>query len=139
MAILEPKLDPSERELFQFAAFVWPTFFALVGGVVLYTTGSWPLAAGIWIAAAGVSLLGLLLPSFMRVVFVGLVRVTLPIGIAVTWLLLAGIFFGVMTPLGLLSRRLRSDPLARDIDREARSYWVRYTPPDEADRYFEQF
>lgn len=139
MAILEPKLDPSPRELFQFAAFVWPTFFALVGGAVLYSTGSWPLAAGIWLAAGSVSALGLLFPAFMRVVFVGLVRVTLPIGIAVTWLLLAGIFFGVMTPLGLLSRAVRKDPLARDVDREATSYWTRYTPPDEADRYFEQF
>jgi len=139
MSIIEPNLDPSPRELRRFAGIFWPLFFAGVGGVVLLSGGSLATAAGIWIAAASVSLLGLLFPPFMRVVFVGLVRITLPIGLAVSWLLLAGIYFLVITPIGLLSRAVRRDPLERALEPEADSYWVRYEPPTEADRYFEQF
>ncbi len=139
MAIIEPNLDPSPTELRRFAAIWWPAFFAGVGGVVLYTGGSLGAAADIWIAAACVSAAGLAYPPFMRVVFIGLVRITMPIGIVVSWLLLAVIYFGVITPIGLLSRALRADPLQRDRDEAAATYWNRYDPPEEADRYFEQF
>ena len=139
MAIIEPNLDPSPAELRRFAAIWWPAFFAIVGGVVLYGGGSLGASAGIWIGAACVSALGLAFPPFMRVVFIGLVRITQPIGIALSWLLLAAIYFGVITPVGLLSRALRADPLQQDRDEAAATYWIRYAPPEEADRYFEQF
>ncbi|WP_155070816.1 hypothetical protein [Streptomyces taklimakanensis] len=42
--------------------------------------------------------------------------------------LLAIVYYLVVTPVGLLARVVR-DPLARGWDRGARTYWVTPTPP----------
>jgi len=63
VAIIEPNLDPSQRELRRFAAIFWPAFFAVFGGVLLLAGGSLATVVGIWLAAAGVSVLGLLMVS----------------------------------------------------------------------------
>ena len=57
MALIEPNLDPSPRELRRFGAIWLPGFFALIGGAVLYRTGSLPAAAAIWSGALFVSAL----------------------------------------------------------------------------------
>lgn len=139
MALIKPNLDPSARELQRFGAIWLPGFFALLGCAVLYRTGSLPAAAAIWSAALFVSALGLWSPRFMRLVYLGLVRVALPIGLVVSGLLLAFIYFFVITPIGVIRRAVGSDPLKRAWDKPAGSYWVRYDPPERAKRYFEQF
>ena len=75
----------------------------------------------------------------MRLVYLGLVRLAFPIGLVVSGLLLAFIYFFVITPIGVIRRTVGSDPLRRARDERAGSYWVRYDPPDQARRYFEQF
>ncbi|MEZ5065632.1 MAG: SxtJ family membrane protein [bacterium] len=56
-------------------------------------------------------------------------RVWMPVahGIAqaLTWVLLAVVFYVVFTPYGLISRALGKDPLDRKIDRNRASYWIR--------------
>ncbi|MCA9751925.1 MAG: hypothetical protein KC591_07015 [Gemmatimonadetes bacterium] len=56
-------------------------------------------------------------------------RVWMPVahGIAqaLTWVLLAVVFYVVFTPYGLISRALGKDPLDRKIDRNRPSYWIR--------------
>jgi hypothetical protein len=44
-------------------------------------------------------------------------------------LVLGFMFFGVITPMGLLRRALGGDPLRLRFDRQARSYWVDRVPP----------
>jgi hypothetical protein len=39
-------------------------------------------------------------------------------------LVMAILFFTVLTPLGLVMRSMGRDPLRRRLDREAPSYWV---------------
>ena len=41
---------------------------------------------------------------------------------------LAILFYGVITPIGLLSRLFGHDPLRRRIDRAAPSYWIERKP-----------
>jgi len=139
VALIEANLDPSRRELRRFAAIWLPSFSALFGGVLLYATGSLVAAAAIWSGALLVSVLGLRFPGFMRVVYVGLVRLAFPIGLVVSALLLAFIYYLVITPIGVVLRWFGRDPLLRLRDEAATSYWIRYDPPEEAERYFEQF
>lgn len=42
---------------------------------------------------------------------------------ALSWTVLAVAWFGLLTPLALLSRLVREDPLRRAWDAEAASYW----------------
>ena len=57
----------------------------------------------------------------------------------VSLLVLILIYYALLTPLGVVLRRVRPDPLRQRVDRSAESYWMRYDPPDEARRYFQQF
>lgn len=139
MALIKPNLDPSARELRRFATIWLPGFLALLGGVVWYRTGSLRTAAAIWSGGLLVSGLGLWSPRFMRLVYVGLMRVALPIGLVVSTLLLAFIYYVVITPVGIMWRAFGNDPLQRARDDLADSYWIRYSPPEQAKRYFDQF
>jgi hypothetical protein len=76
------------------------------------------------LAAAGCSLaLGLVRPLALRPIFRASLLVTAPVRFVVGSALLGAIFYGVVTPIGLLARRLRADPMARGFDRAAASYW----------------
>jgi len=74
-----------------------------------------------------------------RMIYLGLILVTLPIGLAVSFTLLAAFYFLLLTPLGLLFRLIGRDPLRRKFDSTADSYWLTRRPPDKLDRYFHRF
>ena len=74
-----------------------------------------------------------------RIIYLGLVLVTLPIGLVVSFLLLSTFYFLLLTPLGLIFRLTGRDVLCRKFDPKAKSYWVSRRPPDSIDRYFHQF
>jgi hypothetical protein len=137
--MLEINWHPSRRDLRQFAGIWFPGFFALVGAYVGYKTGSLAWAAAIWTPAFAVSAVGYAVPAFMRFVYVGLTLATFPIGWVVSHMLMAVIFYVVITPVGLLLRLFRGDPLDQSFDRSAKSYWVPHNPASDAARYFKQF
>jgi hypothetical protein len=74
-----------------------------------------------------------------RMIYVGLILVTLPIGWLVSFILLASFYFLLLTPLGLIFRLLGRDPLRRRFDSAIDSYWLPRHPTDNLDRYFHQF
>lgn len=61
-----------------------------------------------------------------------------PVGWSVSFLLLACVYYVILTPTGLLMRALGRDPMERTIDRSATSYWVRRKPVTDPRRYFRQ-
>jgi hypothetical protein len=139
MAMIEINWNPSARELRRFASAWFPLFFILVGGLVFYKTRSWPIAAAIWTPAFLVSLAAYLWPRFARLVFVGWMCAAFPIGWTISHLLLAFIYYVVLTPIGLLMRLVGRDPMERSFDRKAASYWVPHNPGGDTARYFRQF
>lgn len=138
MALIELKLNPTRRELRQFALIWFPFFFGLLGAADLYKTGSVSTAVAIWTAGVFISTLGLLFPPFMRLIFIGLLYAVYPIGWTVSHLLFAAAYYLVVTPIGLLMRVVRGDPLMRRFDRSAESYWTRRETTENVDRYFQQ-
>ena len=74
-----------------------------------------------------------------RIIYLALVLVTLPIGWAVSFILLAVFYFLIITPIGLIFRLIGRDPLHRKFNQEAKSYWLERRYPDKLDRYFHQF
>lgn len=61
-----------------------------------------------------------------------------PVGWSVSFLLLACVYYAILTPTGLLMRVLGRDPMERTIDRSSTSYWVRRKPVADPRRYFRQ-
>ncbi len=63
-------------------------------------------------------------PRLVKYVFLGLMVITWPIAMTISFTLMALIYYGMFLPVGLVFRLLGRDPLNRRIDRQAESYWV---------------
>jgi len=137
LSIIRIHRDPTRRELCVFAL-VWLVFFGVVASLVWSRGGAGLVAMGIGAAAVIVPLAGMLCPRFLRIVYLGMAYAAFPIGFVVSYLLLAVVYYLVLTPTGLLMRALGHDPMGRRFDRGAASYWVARGGPPSADRYFRQ-
>ena len=128
---------PPARQLRQFGA-LWLVFFLSIaawrwwhGQVDVLT---WVLAVG----AVSIGVAGMLVPAFIKPIYMGWMVAAFPIGWTVSRLALGTIFFGIMTPIGAIFRARRRDPLR--LRRETReSYWTEKRQPRDAGTYFRQF
>lgn len=134
--MITPEWRPEAKQLRQFAL-ICPFGFAAVGLVVWRSTGAvWPAAL---LGALGVlaCVVGLVQPERIRAVYIGLLAISVPIGWVVSGFLLRLVFFGVITPVGLLFRIVGRDALR--LRRPATdSYWLEHEPRDDAAGYFRQ-
>ncbi len=138
MSLVSINRDPSRRELVVFSA-GWVVFFSLLGGVMLSRYDSWAGAVVLWAVGGSLPLLGALLPGVLRTAFLGASCATLPIGWVVSHTVLAVTYYLVLTPIGLVMRWLGHDPLQRNFQSRADTYWVARGGSPTADRYFRQF
>lgn len=130
--------DPSSRQLRQFAGGL--SVFCAVVGAIFYWKMQLPLAAvATWTAGGLMGVLGLVHPPLVRPLFLGSMYLTFPVGWVLAHLLMAVIYYGVITPIGLLMRRLRPDPLARQFESERSSYWEPHRGVETKKRYFQQY
>ncbi len=136
--MLDINWRPSTRELRQFAG-LWLGVFGLFGGWMLYQSGDAGHGRWVLLAAVGLGLPGLLVPGIMRPIYVTWMVLAFPIGWTVSHLLLGFIFYGVITPIGLLVRLFGHDPMTRGFDPEAPSYWAEHRTGDDAASYLRQF
>jgi hypothetical protein len=130
--------DPPPRTLRQFAG-LWLIVLTALAGWQGLVHGRPLLAAGL--AALGWTLgpLGLVRPRALRPLFVAGMVAAFPLGWAVSRLLLAAVFYGVVTPLGLLLRLSGRDPLGLRPRPDPPSYWAPKPTPTDLRRYFRQF
>jgi hypothetical protein len=109
--------------------------FVMAGFFVLLTliwawSASWLLAA-LWLGiAVAFALAAVLAPRALEPLNRLWFRLGLVLHAIVNPLFLGAMFFGVMTPIGLLMRVLGKRPIPLGFDDAASSYWVaRATPP----------
>jgi hypothetical protein len=103
--------NPERKQLRQFAGIWFPAFCALVGWSIAKKTGHWHEVEIAWVVAGIFSVGGWIFPPLIRPVFVGLILLTYPIGWVVSHVLLGAIFYGVVTPIGIILRLTGHDPL----------------------------
>jgi hypothetical protein len=129
--------NPTRRELRQFGI-LCTGVFGILGAYPWWKGGITPGAACSLIAA-GLGALGCWAPSILRPVYIVWMTLAFPIGWAISHLLLLGVFYLVLTPIGFLLRLFRYDPLNRRFDRSAPTYWTPHEAGAGAERYFKQF
>jgi hypothetical protein len=130
---------PTQRELRQFAGIWFPAFWLIVGLVIGFRIGWWHVVVPVWIAAAAFGVMGLVRPQLVRPVFVGWMVAAWPVGWALSHLMLAGVYYLLITPLGLVMRLAGRDKLQMKFDSSAATYWTPRPPAPPASRYFRQF
>lgn len=138
--MIEINRNPTRKELLVFAELL-ALFLAVIGWMVWRRHPQ--VAAALWTAAPVVAVIGGLVawfaPRAMRLLYLGWMYAAMPIGWVVSHLILAAVFYLVVTPIGLIMRLVGYDPMHRRFDRSATSYWVEHNPAADARRYFRQF
>ena len=110
----------------------------MIGGMLRWRYHLPDAALWAWGLGALVALSVLIDRRVARGVFVGLMIITYPIGLVVSTVALAVLFYLVFTPLGWGMRLAGRDPLRLRTRREA-THWRPVTQDDDPQRIFRQF
>jgi hypothetical protein len=135
--MIEFDWNPNHRKLRTFAALLTVISAGLLGRLAWSVPPVWQ--SGLAAAGLVVGLVGLVRPRWVRAVYVGWTAAFYPLGWVVSHGLLAAVYYGLVTPTGLILRACRRDPLKRRLDRDAPSYWEPRPPEPDPERYFRQF
>jgi len=146
MSLVKIDWRPDRQTLKEFSQW-WLFFVGMVAAPMAYfrgqEAGSWPIwesaAYGLWCLAVLGRLAGIFRPDWLRPVYVALMFVTFPIGWLVSHLALGILYYGVITPVGLVFRLLGRDPMTRRLDPKADTYWEPHRPDQGLARYLRQF
>jgi hypothetical protein len=127
------KVSATDREVRNFGL-LFAGIAVLVAAYLVYAEKSgwiWFLAAGVCFLAAA-----FFFRTGLRPVYVWWMRFAFVLGWINTRVLLTLAFYLVVTPTGLILRLLKKDPMEREFDRSAASYWKpREARPFDASRY----
>ncbi|MCB9884410.1 MAG: hypothetical protein H6838_02905 [Planctomycetes bacterium] len=141
--MIKVDLNPSARMLGQFA-YVAVVGLPLLGGLILRMAGAfaWDHPVLLACAAVGVAQLVLFLVG-VRVVTKGLYLLltvlAAPIGFVLSHVMMATIYYLVMTPIGLFFRLIGRDAIGRKIDPSLPTYWHDRGRPRPASSYFKLY
>ncbi len=130
-------LKPTPRVLRQFAA-AWLVFFLALAAQQMFLRNR-VTAAGVLGAIALIGLVGLVKPSAVRWLFVGATVAAFPIGWVMTQVVLAVMFYIVLTPLALVFRWRGRDELQLRHKPEQTGFWSTRRPEQDVKRYLKQF
>ncbi len=139
MALVEVNWNPDRRQLRLFG--VGGLVILSIVAILLHWLKGLPASWAFVLAAAGLAIFvaSLTSPGLARLIYVAMTAVTLPLGIVISFALLAAFYYLILTPVGLLFRVIGRDPLRRKFDRSAATYWIAHRPTETSDRYFHQF
>ncbi len=145
--MLEINLKPSNKQLRQFGyiAVVALGTIATLGylkkGLLGFDFGdSTALISGLLLGTGLVlGLFSMVAPALNRTPFLILTFITYPIGLCLSYVIMVFLFYGVITPVGLILRLVGRDPLQRGFDKAAASYWVSPRERRSNEDYFKQF
>jgi hypothetical protein len=129
---------PSTKTLRQFAG-LWLLFFAGLAGWQYFRHDNRGLALALAILAVAAGLPGLVWPPAVRLLYVGSMILTFPIGWTVSRVVLAMLFYCLFAPVGLLFRVAGRDVLGLRRPEGQESYWRPKPAAENVRRYFRQF
>ena len=130
---------PTPRMLRQFAALWIVCFGGLAAWRALFAHDAGSTTATLAVAAVVVGVPGLLVPAIMRPIFVGWMVLVFPIGWVVTRALLFLMFVLIVTPIAIVFRLAKRDPLALRRQQGRETYWTAKPPPGDVAGYFRQY
>ena len=122
----------------QFAA-AWLVFFLAVGAQQYFGRGHHAAGFVLGGAALVVGTLGLIKPGAVRWIFVGWMVLAFPIGWLVSQVLLAVLFYLVLTPVAMVLRWRGRDLLGRKPAPNRSSLWTPKQTPDDVRSYLRQY
>lgn len=139
MSLVEIDWHPKQKQLQNFGKIA--LLITAIISLLLYVLKgvSIPWALAIFAVGFTIFIISMISSRLTRMIYVVLMAVTFPIGLVVSFTLLAIFYFLILTPLGLVFRLVGRDPLRRKFDSTTDSYWLRIREPESPEQYFRQF
>lgn len=134
MSLIQANFKPSHRQLRQFGTIC---LFALpaIGWL-------WSASSPVLMTLAGVGALIVVVswvaPKLIGPLFIGLMLITVPIGMVVSELAMLLIYTVVFLPIGCFFRITGRDRLQLKLDRDASTYWQPKAQPRSVKNYYRQ-
>jgi hypothetical protein len=139
MAIIDVNWNPNRKDLrvFGIGALVATSILS----ALFHFRKGLPLKYAAAIVAFGLIIFisTLILPKLARIIYVVMVALAFPIGMVLSFVLMALFYYLILTPIGLVFRLMGRDLLDLKYKKTAESYWVKRRPPQNLKRYFHQF
>jgi hypothetical protein len=135
--MIEINRNPPPKDLAWFGALL-ALFFGFIGWMA-WRAGMTRTSVVLWAVGASLAIIYYAWPRARRPMFIGWMYAAFPIGLAVSMTLLALTYYLIVTPVGWFVRKFKGDPMTREFNRDAPSYWVPRGPAPPAKRYFRQF
>jgi hypothetical protein len=131
----QPSVD--DKMLRQFAG-LWLAIFGAVAIVELWVRHRSGRAL-LWALVAGaIGPAGIVRPPLIKPVFTVAMAAAMPIGLVMSRVLLAILFYVVFAPVAVVFRLLHRDALVRRRPSEARTFWTDKEQPSDLRSYFRQ-
>ena len=139
MSLVEIDWHPKQKQLQNFGKIA--LLITAIISLLLYVLKgiSIPWALAIFAVGFTIFLISMISSRLTRMIYVVLMAVTFPIGLVVSFTLLAIFYFLLLAPLGLIFRLMGRDALCRKFDATAESYWLSRQEPESPEQYFRQF
>lgn len=109
------------------------SFGLVMGGVLLVVVlivtwkSGWSLTTAVWVITAASVLFiatALAAPQLLRTIHRLWMMFATILGYVMTRVILAVVFFAIITPIGLVLRAVGKDPLSKEPDSTLKSYWI---------------
>lgn len=138
MAVVDINWNPSPTQLRIFSL-VQIAFFGLVS-FSLYRHGFGVTPAMVLMSVSGaITVVGLASPKIVRWVYVAWMAALFPVSWVVSHLLMGCLYYGFVTPIGIIMRLCGYDPMQRKFDKSEATYWKPKSPNTDKSRYFKQY
>ena len=90
------------------------------------------------VLAVAFLLFGIIKPSFLKHVYLGWMALALVMGFYVTKIIMALLFYGMFTPMGVIGRLFTKDMLDEQADPQAQTYWQPYPKKQDPRKHLER-
>jgi hypothetical protein len=128
---------PGPRELRWFGVIVL-ALFGVIGAILRWQIGSPDAAFFAWVAGAAIASLYYAIPPLRFPLYLGWMRLVLPIGLVVSHVFLGLVYFVIISPMALAMRAFGRDKLDRRFEADAASYWSARGREADPARYLRQ-
>lgn len=134
MKLLDFNWTPTDRQLKQFGC-ICAAFLPLVAWI-------WSRSVQVMLGGVGIgmviAIVGLVIPKFLKPLFVAFSMLTFPIGLALSELSLLFFYFAILVPIGIVFRIQKRDAMKLKVDRKSTSYWELKKQPKSPSSYYRQ-
>lgn len=138
MSLIRVNRNPSGKQLLQFA-FAWLVFFALLAVFIGWRGAPSEWWIGLLTLAVLVPLVGCWFKGLLRIAYLGMAYLSWPVGIVVCHVILAVIYYLILTPTGIMLRIFKPNFFPKRPDASLKSYWQEGKANDEVEDYFKPY